>query len=362
MRGDIIGILTVAGGYAAAVIGAGFASGQEIVSFFVRQGRAGIIGIAVACTIFSLFAYTVLSRCITSGTHSFSALLAEIIPGKTMRRAVEAVILLCAMSTLCVMTSCAGELGAQLYGAPVIMGAAAFSVVCGMVFLMEIRGMMSTNAALGAVIITGIIFSCLYILRYREHQTLAPQVKAVVSGLSYAGYNVVGTGAVLAAMSRFLTEKKDAAIAAVSSGIILFTMTALIWTVLSIYYGKINLGEIPMLTMTFRQGKTLGIFYGALLAAAVITTGISSGYAVIDMLSRRMNPKNAANITLLVSFCMSGAGFSTLIDTLYRLCGYMGIAAAVYIGLKCRTRIKNEEKSRKPKHLPQNTPINGNNS
>ena len=347
MRGNIIGILAVALGCAAAVIGAGFASGQEIVSFFVRQGRFGIIGIAAACLFFSLFACAVLTRCVGEGTASFSALLESLVPNRTVRRTVEAAILLCAMSTMCVMTSCVGELGAQLYGAHVIIGAAAFSVVCGMVFLMETRGMMGTNSLLGAVIVVGIVFSCLYILRYREHQTMAPQVRAVFSGVAYAGYNIVGTGAVLAGMSRFLKSKKDAVIASAAAGLMLFIIIALIWTVLSIYYGKINLGDIPMLTMTFRQGRALGVFYGVMLAAAVLTTGISSGYAVIDMLSRRMNTKTAAAVTLFVSFCMSGAGFSTLIDTLYRVCGYVGAAAAVYIAVKCLVKTKNEEKQRK---------------
>ena len=352
MRGNITGILVVAGGYAAAVIGAGFASGQEIVSFFVRQGRLGLIGIAAACLFFSLFAAVVLSRCVGERIHSFTELLGNIVPNKALRRAIEVVIFLCAMSTMCVMTSCAGEIGAQLYGVPVIIGAVIFSVVCGMVFLMETRNMMGTNALLGAVITTGIIFTCLYILRYREHQTMSVQVKAVVSGLTYAGYNVVGTGAVLAGMSRFLKSKKEAAVAAATSGMVLFLMITLIWTVLSIYYGKINLGEIPMLTMAFRQGRALGIFYGVMLAAAVITTGISSGYAVIDMLSRKMTAKTAANVTLFISFCMSGAGFSTLIDTLYRLCGYVGIAAAVYITVKSSISIKNEEKQRNLKKTP----------
>ena len=351
MRGNIIGILAVAGGYAAAVIGAGFASGQEIVSFFVRLGRFGIIGIAVACLFFSLFAAAILSRCVSEGIYSFTGLLTSVVPNKVLRRAIEAVIFLCAMSTVCVMTSCAGEIGTQLYGVPQIMGAAAFSVICGMVFLMETRSMMGTNSLLGAVIITGIVFTCLYILRYREHQTMSLQLKSALSGLTYAGYNVVGTGAVLAGMSRFLRSKREAAVAAMVSGMVLFIMITLIWVVLSIYYGKINLGEIPMLTMAFRQGRVLGIFYGIMLAAAVITTGISSGYAVIDMLRCKMTAKNATNLTLLVSFCMSGAGFSTLIDLLYRLCGYIGSVAAVYIAIKCFAHVKKEEKQRKLKNL-----------
>ena len=79
-----------------------------------------------------------------------------------------------------------------------------------------------------------------------------------VSSISYAGYNLITTGAILAGMSHFLQDRKEAALASVMSGVVLFVMMLLIWTVLEIYYGKINLGEIPMLTMALRQNKCLG--------------------------------------------------------------------------------------------------------
>lgn len=58
---NIRNILSVVCGYAAAVIGAGFASGQEIISFFVKYGKYSIIGVLLSCIIFSVFAYAVLS-------------------------------------------------------------------------------------------------------------------------------------------------------------------------------------------------------------------------------------------------------------------------------------------------------------
>ena len=61
---NIRNILSVVCGYVAAVIGAGFASGQEIISFFVKYGKYSIIGVLLSCIIFSVFAYAVLSVCV----------------------------------------------------------------------------------------------------------------------------------------------------------------------------------------------------------------------------------------------------------------------------------------------------------
>lgn len=343
MRCNVRGILAVAFGYAAAVIGAGFASGQEIVSFFVRYGKNGIVGIIIACAAFALFSYAVLGVCAERKIRSYTDFIKIIFKNKLLRITAGAAVFVCAAVSMCVMTACAGEVGVVSFGLPPITGAAVFAAVCGIVLLMNTRSIMELNSVLGAVIITGIIFTCFYILRYREHQTFFRIVPAAVSGVAYAGYNIVGTGAVLAGMSRFIADKRDAALASLASGIMLFIMITLLWGVLGIYYGQINLGEIPMLTMSLRQNMALGVFYGIMLATAVLSTGISNGFALVDMARMRVKRKNMVFAVVLMALAMSGAGFGTLVNTVYRFCGYIGAVIAAVIVLKALLDMKKRE-------------------
>ena len=46
--------------YIATIVGAGFASGQEILSFFVVYEKWGILGIIFACTIFVIYATVII--------------------------------------------------------------------------------------------------------------------------------------------------------------------------------------------------------------------------------------------------------------------------------------------------------------
>ena len=73
---------------------------------------------------------------------------------------------------------------------------------------MNNKKIMGINSILGAIIIFGIIFCCFYILRFREHQVFSNEVKMTVSSISYAGYNLITTGAILAGMSRFCRTGK----------------------------------------------------------------------------------------------------------------------------------------------------------
>ena len=128
-------------------------------------------------------------------------------------------------------------------------------------------------------------------------------------------------------MSRFLQDRKEAALASVMSGVVLFVMMLLIWTVLEIYYVKINLGEIPMLTMALRQNKVFGAIYGTMLFFAVITTDVSNGFNVLDIASRKIGKNVVVFFMTVIAVAMSGAGFSKIINTAYRLLRFWRIHA-----------------------------------
>ena len=147
-------------------------------------------------------------------------------------------------------------------------------------------------------------------------------------------------------------QRKEAALASVMSGVVLFVMMLLIWTVLEIYYGKINLGEIPMLTMALRQNKVFGAIYGTMLFFAVITTDVSNGFNVLDIASRKMGKNVVVFFMTVIAVAMSGAGFSKIINTAYRLCGYGGLVLVFYViynFIKNMNKVENERKNENTK-------------
>ena len=174
-----------------------------------------------------------------------------------------------------------------------------------------------------------------------------------VSSISYAGYNLITTGAILAGMSRFFAGQERGGIGkSVMSGVVLFVMMLLIWTVLEIYYGKINLGEIPMLTMALRQNKVFGAIYGTMLFFAVITTDVSNGFNVLDIASRKIGKNVVVFFMTVIAVAMSGAGFSKIINTAYRLCGYGGLVLVFYViynFIKNMNKVENERKNENTK-------------
>ncbi|SDI71827.1 hypothetical protein [Natribacillus halophilus] len=76
-------ILRVAGAYVGIIVGAGFASGQEIIQFFTSFGMWGIAGAIVTIILFPLLGYQVIKLGerlqVASHKRSFPTLPADIL-------------------------------------------------------------------------------------------------------------------------------------------------------------------------------------------------------------------------------------------------------------------------------------------
>ena len=342
-------IFIAAGAYAATLIGAGFASGQEIISFFVKYGKTSIFTLAMAAALLGAFAAAVMGECAEHGINSYSGYLRRFM-GEKLCKASEVMTLFFAVAVFCVMAACCGEMGNALFGVKNIYGALLLCVTCGAVMMFKTDSALNINAVIGGVIVVSIITCVLYLLRYREHQAFFNSAKMVTAGVSYSGYNVLTAGVILTQLASRLKNRREAYLAAGASAFAIFIIMALMWGLLSIYYGKIELGEIPMLTMAMRENRGIAAVYAAVLFFAVFSTALSNGIGAVNIISGRTGRKRAAALVAFTGFCMSGAGFSSLINAVYRTCGYIGAVFLVYVLLRyilLTKNTKNEDKRRK---------------
>lgn len=341
----MLGIFAAAFSYVAALMGAGFASGQEVVTFFVVFGRYGIIGIAVASLLIGVFG-SVISEYAMRNNEGYTGIISKLIP-RRIGAVIQVLTFVYSISVIAVMLACFGEIGTVLYGVPRLMGAVILAAVCIFLLLKGSNTALKFNGAIGAVLFIATASVCLFLLGYREHQTFSEAGDAAVSGGVYAGYNLISVGTVLASGRMFLRKKNDGILCGAAAGVMIFLLLAMMWGIIGIYYGKINLGELPMLTLTLRENYMLSRVYALVIAAAVLTTALSSGMCAVEYIEERVGTKKAVAAVMGVGLALSGAGFSKLIDTVYRYCGYVGIAAAFFVMVMVINKVRKEEKRRK---------------
>lgn len=332
--------------YIAAIIGAGFASGAEMVSYFLKYGKQSILGVLLASFLFGLLSYFVLEICVREKISSFEKFLGYIIP-KKLAGITNFAVLIFMVLTLSAMSAAAGEIFNLLFDIDVFFAALIFSVICAIILMMSVEKITCINGVLGVIITAGIIIACLYIINFRFFEAVPTSLTMIFSSVTYTSYNIAAALVLLCGMSLMLENKKQAACVGVFSGVGIFLILACLWGVVGLYYGKVELGEIPMLTIARRQPFLFSAFYSIILFLAVLTTAVSNGFGVAEYLKRSLKKFWAVIITVILMFMLSFLGFGKIVDIGYRVCGWFLIIIPVYIIKKqviSRKTEKNKDK------------------
>ena len=335
----MINVLIASYSVIAALIGAGFASGQEILLYFSCFGRYGVIGIIVTVIFLGMFSYSVLNTCHKNKITEYTTFLG-LFKSQIIRSAVNVITLLFAFTVYGAMLSAAGEMLYDVFNISKATGALLCTVGAVLLFALANEKVFTLNGILGIGLVIVITYSVLYMLCYREYHAFSPQyVKSASSGFIYSGYNLISLTPVLVTLSKRLNNKTDCTAVSLCVSVMSAIIMILIFGLLAIYANKINLGELPMLTLAKRQSQGFALLYSAALTVAIITTLISSGGALCSALKIQQKP---LMISLVSSgaYLFSGIGFSTLVNTAYRICGIAGLTACISIIYVC-SRAKN---------------------
>lgn len=312
----------------AAVIGAGFASGQEILCYFSVFGKYGLAGIIVNTSVFVGFIFFVTDTAIKKNLNTYDDFL-SVFRSSVMRRSVKVLTLTFSLAVFGTMISALAQIIYTMSGFPLRFSALFSAIISAVVLFKGSDKVFTFNGILGIILVFLIIFCVLYMTWYREfHAFSTLSVKAVGNGLIYSGYNLISLTPVIISLSKRLTSRTDAASVSVVTGALLAIIMLLSFSLLAIYHNRIELGELPMLTLAKRQNGNFALLYTFVLSCAVVTTLLASGGGLVDALCIKNKPLYILLLCALAYF-LSGLGFKNLINNAYRLCGIAGFFVCV---------------------------------
>lgn len=323
--------------YVGAVIGAGFASGQEIMSFFVRYGEYGIAGLVLCGVLFFAYGYFVLDKIRTRNICSFSGYFADI-AGKKTAGFIQAVSYGFMFASFCVMVSGSGAVAEQLFGWNTA-GILFMSVLCFAVFIKGVDGMVVVNALMTPLITIGILAVGVYALIFEHTATFSDfNIKYITdnfftSALVYVSYNTVTLIGVLLPLKDKITSGRTAFFSSLLSGGVLTAMGIVLWIVMQIFKSELAGVDVPMLYAAEKSGVVMKYIYASVLYMAMITTAVSSGFALISFV-RQYVPINTAIPSAILcasSIPLAYVGFSDLVNKLYRFFGFLGMFVLVMV-------------------------------
>jgi len=323
VRGDM---MSLAFTFIGTIIGAGFASGQEIKKYFVDLGDYGLIGIVFVSVLFMIIGEKIMLMGYNSKAESYDKILGYGFRCK-FRKVIDYVLCFCLISTASTMFSGTGAFLEQSLGINYMIGTFVMMALTFLVTILGIKGIMKVSSFIVPILI---LLTCIISISSFKGANLVSvslinevSSRSVFSSLFsatiYGSYNLVMGLSVLPVLGNNAKDKQEIRIASILSGLIIGVFGIIIYFALFINYGKIQASEIPIAVLASSSYK---ILYGVSFIIAVLTTAVSSLYGVYTRFNRNV-------LTLLIisviAYFISLFGFSTLVGKLYYAMGIFGV-------------------------------------
>lgn len=322
--------LKVCAVYIGLVIGAGFASGREILEYFNFRSNTNIGGILLSSFLFMFIAYIILSKSSESDITDFDGYI-DSVAGRTAPF-VKSFMLIYMFCGLFVMFSGSGAILDSVSQYSEFLGAVIMAVICFVVLSFDLHGIIALNLILVPIMICGIVFVSVCSAIFSDIPAFSPDPidhgTVLLSAVCYSVYNTVTSGGVLIPLAKNMTLK-NIRFSAVCGGFVIGLLIMLVWTVQSINFDIIYQSELPMLTVAALCGKLCKRVYTAVLFMAICTTAVSYGFGLMSHFSSKIKTPAQrtlfAGVLCLTALPFSLYGFSNLVSQLYSFFGYIGM-------------------------------------
>ncbi len=333
IKGEYSNIFKVAFLYMATIIGAGFASGQEIIQFFSMYYAGGFFGIILAGLLFSVVGYIVLNKVFSERITSYDEFLFPM-TGYFLGRLMEFIVMLFMSCIMCVMVAGLGNVLGELTGLEYRYCVAISAAATLLAIMTNIKGIVTISSFLSPILVAGIIFVGFYILTTKDTSVFNFKDTAklitnnwIFSAILYVSYNTILSTVIMSRMLPYLKTSKVSKWGGILGGGMLCLTALVVNSAIYSFYPHSIISEIPVLGIVQNNSRLLANLYSVILILAMFTSAVTSGYCLTDRISSKLkiNYKLVAVVLCAVVIPMSSFGFSSLIATLYPVFGYLGL-------------------------------------
>lgn len=328
-------LLTVITAYIGSVIGAGFASGQEIMQFFILHGRAGLYGGVLVTLLFSYFGGLIVYLAVKYSTRNYRELIIKFTGKKIFLALFDFLSMVTLFGGLSVMMSGSGAVFREHLGLNELFGTAAIAVITIMVIGGGLKRFLYVNVHLVPVKYLAVVVVAMLALLFHGHEgaySFSPRGGEGVAGhwaaagVLYVSYNIIGPFAVLASIGRHVPIKTGVAGGAAGGFLIGLAVISVSLAGLA-FYPEVAVYQVPMVALAGLSGNYARWLYTLVVWLAMLTTAIANAHA----LASRMAPQGGSRYRFYgISACLlavlpASFNFSELVRTLYPLFGYAGL-------------------------------------
>ncbi|MBF0753784.1 hypothetical protein E4T89_05810 [Jeotgalicoccus nanhaiensis] len=322
------------------IVGAGFASGQEVMQYFTSFGIWGTAGGIVTTLLFIFLGYTFAKLGTNLRANSHKTVL-YYIGGKFIGPILDIVITFFLFGVAVVMFAGAGSTFNQMFGITAVAGSIIMAAAVILTLLLntnKIIGIIATiTPYLIAVIFVILIYSIFSMdLSIPEADELAKQQPSAASNwllgaFLYVSYNLAAGAALLIIMTGNEKDKKAAGMGGVLGGLMLGILIILIhigmFARIDVVAGK----DMPTLELANQIHPVIGLLTAVALLGMIYNTAVGMLYSfTVRFIAPESKSYRPAVIVIgILGFIASLIGFTTLVGSVYVVMGYLGFVLII---------------------------------
>ena len=349
-------ILSISLSFVGLLVGAGFATGQEVVQYFTSFGLPGVWGIIVAGMVMTLAGTVFLQLGSYFHASEHNQVFREV-THPFISRVLDVAVILTLFAVGFVMLAGAGSNMEQQFGWPAWVGSLLMLVMVIAVGMMDVSKVSQVIGLLTPSIIIAVLGVGIYTaLNMPAEPSVAIATSAeiespisnwLVSALNYNGLALILAVSMSLVIGGDNISPREAGWGGVVGGALYSVLMGVAGFALLMNSQMLGDSDIPMLTLVDSIHPVLGVIMAVIIYLMIFNTAIGMFYA----LGKRLSSGHEARYRIIFSvgcvagFAVSFAGFKTLMQYVYPVLGYMGIVLVFILAvawLKSLGQIRDE--------------------
>jgi uncharacterized membrane protein YkvI len=331
-------ILKIAATYIGAIIGAGFASGQELVQFFANYGSKGFAGILLAGAGFAILGALIVRIVVSEKTRGYEDFF-KVLLGKKVGWLIQIWVTLTLFIGLSIMFAGCGSIFREQFQIPYVLGVFISMLFVAIALFNGENGLLNFNMYLVPVLTIIIFGISLYTITKGFKAISIANINPLIgtnwlkASILYVSYNIVTGSVVLSSLSYEKLGKKTLTYGCILGGCCLGFLGLVMVGSLMVDFTSLDELDIPMIFVAGEINNLSIYLYGAVLWLAMLTTAAANAFCLLRRITSVWNISNwfAGLLLIFSSFPVAMLGFQGLIANFYPIFGYVGLVLIIAI-------------------------------
>ncbi|APT91740.1 membrane protein [Corynebacterium phocae] len=351
--------LAISMAFVGVVVGAGFASGQEALVYFVAFGSTGIWAMVLSAVLMLITGIAILQLGSYFRATDHNAVYSEI-AGPVSYRILDWGTITTLFCIGFIMFAGGGaNINQQFPSIPTWVGGLVLLILVLIVGRLDVDKVTNVIGAITPFIIIFIVGVAIYTMLtsdidYNALDTFArghvdPAVpNPWLGAANYTGMNVMCAVSMGIVIGGNFLDNKTVGLGGIIGGIIFILLMALLVGALFINIETVYDADIPVLALVNSINPLFGYAMTFIIYGMIFNTAVGQLYALAKRITRK-KPENFYKtyvVACLVGFVLSFAGFKQLVSFVFPILGYIGlfmIAVVVFNWARNRKRLSEEQ-------------------